>query len=174
MLRQVVPARGSILGHCYYDGTERDLSIGANEKIDGYCASDALPYVVTSDLSSREIYLRVALPHYARVVEAYLDLQCTTGGTNGVKIALTSVVDLTPIPLSQLQIDDMWRLVRGSDMPEAAVGGRIHIDGLSLKPVLQKAAGDGEFIALVLSFTSHPQQFRIEKLNILLGTEVLV
>ena len=29
MLRQVVPVRGSIVGHCYYDATERDLSVGA-------------------------------------------------------------------------------------------------------------------------------------------------
>ena len=36
MLRQVVPVRGSIVGHCYYDATERDLSVGAEDKAEGF------------------------------------------------------------------------------------------------------------------------------------------
>ena len=40
MLRQVVPVRGSIVGHCYYDATERDLSVGAEDKAEGFRAGD--------------------------------------------------------------------------------------------------------------------------------------
>ena len=63
---------------------------------------------VTHSFPARDIYLRLLLPHYAGVTEAYLDLSCTLSGFNGLKVALAPVDGLDPAVLSQAQIDSAW------------------------------------------------------------------
>ena len=174
MLRHVVPFRGSILGHCYHDATERDLSVGASDNVTGYFESDALPYVTTSNLTDNIIHLRVPTPHYAQIVEAYLDLQCSVQGANSLMVVLAPADGLLPASLTLAQISEKWRAVRGSDVAVMSSGGKIRIDGLNLKASLPEVGRDDELMALVLVFSTPPQQFKLERLNLILGTEVLV
>ena len=174
MLRQVVPFRGSILGHCYHDATERDLSVGASDRITGYFESDALPYVKISNLTTSTIYLRIPTPHYAQIVEAYLDLQCSVQGANGLRAVLAPASGLSPVILTPVQINEKWLAVRGSNVAVMSSGGKIRIDGLNLKASLPEIGRDDEIMALVLVFDTPPQQFKLERLNLLIGTEMLV
>ena len=147
MLRQVVPVRGSIVGHCYYDATERDLSVGAEDKAEGFRAGDVAKYVAPGNQSSAVLYIRMLMPHYAQIVEAYLDLWCVVAGNNGLYGKSDSI---------------------------KAENDRIRIGGLNMKPVIPEKIRNSELMALVLAFDTPPQGFRLERLNLLLGTEILV
>lgn len=174
MLRRVVPVRGSIVGHCYYDATERDLSVGAEDKAEGFRAGDVAKYVAPGDQSSAVLYIRMLIPHYAQIVEAYLDLWCVVAGNNGVRAVFAPVDGLTPVELSSSQIDEMWRRLYGKSDSIKAENSRIRVAGLNMKPVIPDKTRDSELMALVLAFDAPPQGFKLERLNLLLGTEVLV
>ena len=174
MLRQVVPVRGSIVGHCYYDATERDLSVGAEDKAEGFRAGDVAKYVALGNQSSEVLYIRILMPHYAQIVEAYLDLWCTAAGVNGVRAVFAPVDGLTPVELSSSQIDEMWRRLYGKSDSIKAENGRIRIGELNMKPVIPEKTRDSELMALVLAFDTPPQSLKLERLNLLLGTEILV
>ena len=174
MLRQVVPVRGSIVGHCYYDATERDLSVGAEDKAEGFRAGDVAKYIMLSNQSSAVLYVRILMPHYAQIVEAYLDLWCMVAGSNGVRAVFAPVDGLTPVELSGSQIDDMWRRLYGKSDSIKTENGKIQVAGLNMKPVIPERTRDSELMALVLAFDVPPQSFKLERLNLLLGTEVLV
>ena len=81
---------------------------------------------------------------------------------------------LTPVKLSSSQIDEMWRRLYGKSDSIKAENGRIRIGGLNMKPVVPERTRDSELMALVLAFDVPPQGFKLERLNLLLGTEVLV
>lgn len=174
MLRQVVPVRGSIVGHCYYDATERDLSVGAEDKAEGFRAGDVARYVIPSNQSSATLYIRMLMPHYAQIVEAYLDLWCVVAGNNGVRAVFAPVDGLTPVALSSDRIDNMWRKLYGKSESVKAESGRIRIAGLNMKSVIPERMRESELMALVLAFDAPPQGFMLERLNLLLGTEILV
>lgn len=174
MLRQVVPVRGSIVGHCYYDATERDLSVGAEDKAEGFRSGDVAKYVALGNQSSAVLYIRILMPHYAQIVEAYLDLWCTAAGVNGVRVVFAPVDGLTPVELSSIQIDEMWRRLYGKSDSIKAENGRIRVAGLNMKPVILERTRKDELMALVLAFDTPPQDFKLERLNLLLGTEILV
>lgn len=174
MLRRVVPVRGSIVGHCYYDATERDLSVGAEDKAEGFRAGDVAKYVAPGNQSSAVLYIRMLMPHYAQIVEAYLDLWCVVAGNNGVRAVFAPVDGLTPVALLSDQIDEMWRRLYGKSDSIKAENGRIRIAGLNMKPVIPERTRESELMALVLAFDTPPQGFRLERLNLLLGTEILV
>ena len=174
MLKQVVPVRGSIVGHCYYDATERDLSVGAEDEAEGFRIGDVARYVVLSNQSSAVLYIRMLMSHYAQIVEAYLDLRCVVAGNNGVRAVFAPVDGLTPVELSSSQIDDMWRKLYGKSDSIKAENGRIRVAGLNMKPVIPERTRESELMALVLAFDTPPQSFKLERLNLLLGTEILV
>lgn len=174
MLRQVVPVRGSIVGHCYYDATERDLSVGAEDKAEGFRSGDVAKYVALGNQSSAVLYIRILMPHYVQIFEAYLDLWCTAAGGNGVRAVFAPVDGLTPVELPSSQIDEMWRRLYGKSDSIKAENGRIRIGGLNMKPVIPEKTRDSELMALVLAFDTPPQGFKLERLNLLLGTEMLV
>lgn len=188
MLRQVVPVRGSILGHNYYDGSDRDIGYGALGLDEGERRSDILPYSrihcaipgfgdyiiqynYSHNHSSCEFYIRIARPHYARIIEAYLDLRFTFNGNNGIKIVFTDCSsDLDPQILQRHEIDGLWAKAIGKNTSIAGYG-QISAN-LSLKNIIPQS--NSEALALCLSFDSAPQNFYIERLNLLLGTEILV
>lgn len=188
MLRQVIPVRGSILGHNYYDGSDRDIGYGALGLDEGERRSDILPYSriycavpgfedyivqynYSHNHSSREFYIRIARPHYARLVEAYLDLRCTFSGVNGIKAVLTDCdSSLSPQLLSRSDINTLWRKATGKTT--SITGSNQIIINQSLKNIILQ--GNSEAFALCLAFDSAPQNFYIERLNLLLGTEILV
>lgn len=189
MLRQVIPVRGVILGHNYYDGSDRDIGYGALGLDEGERRSDILPYsrihcaipgfgdyVIQYNFhnhnhSSREFYIRIARPHYARLVEVYLDLYCTFSGANGIKTVFTDCgSNLSPQLLSRSDIDTLWRKATGKT--NSITGGNQIIINQSLKNIIPQS--NSEAFALCLAFDSAPQNFYIERLNLLLGTEILV
>lgn len=189
MLRQVIPVRSVILGHNYYDGSDRDIGYGALGLDEGERRSDILPYsrihcaipgfgdyVIQYNFhnhnhSSREFYIRIARPHYARIIEAYLDLRFTFNGNNGIKVVFTDCSsDLSVQALQRYEIDKLWTKATGKNTSVSGYG-QISID-LSLKNIIPQS--NSEALALCLSFDSAPQNFYIERLNLLLGTEILV
>lgn len=188
MLRQVIPVRGVILGHNYYDGSDRDIGYGALGLDEGERRSDILPYSrihcavpgfgddiiqynYSHNHSSREFYIRIARPHYARIIEAYLDLRCTFNGNNGIKIVFTDCSsDLSVRTLQRYEIDKLWAEATGKN---TSISGYGQIStGLSLKNIIPQS--NSEALALCLSFDSAPQNFYIERLNLFLGTEILI
>lgn len=189
MLRQVVPVRGSILGHNYYDGSDRDIGYGALGIEEGMRESDILPYskiycpnqsfadsiiqnTYNHRFSGREFYIRYARPHYARIVEAYLDFSCVFSGNNGVRIVMTDCgSNLLPQTLPRSTIDALWKQATGK--AQSITGnGRLSCSGLNLKEIIPD--GQSEAFAICLAFDSPPQNLYIEQMNLLLGTEVLV
>ncbi len=182
-MKNIIPVRGSIAGHCYYEQTDRNIvwgSFGINQG-----TSDILPYIggglidpnqmegVATNLDHRIVYLRILKPHFAPIVDMYLDLECQMSGSNGLKVALTTVDGFEPVSLNQNQINAMWRQIKGNDNPIGKVGNKIKAEGLNLKTILP-IGGSNEMFGLVLAFDSNPQNFKINKLKILLGTEQLV
>ena len=114
------------------------------------------------------------MPHYAQIVEAYLDLWCVVAGNNGVRAVFAPVDGLTLVELSSSQIDEMWHRLYGKSDSIKAENGRIRIGGLNMKPVIPERTRESELMALVLAFDTPPQSFKLERLNLLLGTEMLV
>ena len=188
-MRQVIPIRGSILGHNYYDGSDRDIGYGALGIDEFMRESDIFPYsrihcpdktfidavienTYNHQLDNREVYIRYARPHYARLVEAYLDFSCIFSGNNGVKIVMTDCdADLSPQILSRATIDELWKKATGK-ITSINGNGQIRISGLILKEIIPE--GRGEAFAICLSFDSPPKSFYIDQMNLLLGTELLV
>ncbi len=181
-MKDSIPVRGSIAGHCYYEQTDRDIvwgSVGFNQG-----DSDVRPYVgglsvtpshivsSTVNLDHRIIYLRILKPHFAPIVDMYLDLECELSGYNSLKVALTEVDGFEPIDLGQSSIDEQWLAVSGDGLAVEVSGGKIVTSALNLKPLLP-AGGSREMFGLVLAFGSNPQAFKFNRIKILLGTEQL-
>ena len=95
-------------------------------------------------------------------------------GNNGVRAVFAPVDGLTPVALLSDQIDEMWRKLYGKSDSIKAENGRIRVAGLNMKPVIPERTRESELMALVLAFDTPPQGFRLERLNLLLGTEILV
>jgi len=188
-MRQVIPIRGSILGHNYYDGSDRDIGYGALGSDEGMRESDILPYcriycpdhsladaiiknTYNHQFNHREFYIRYARPHYANIIEAYLDFSCVFSGNNGVKIVMTDCdANLSPQILSRAVIDELWKKATGKTTPITG-NGQIRISGLILKEMIPESRG--EAFAICLAFDSPPKNFYIDQMNLLLGTELLV
>ena len=91
-----------------------------------------------------------------------------------MRAVFAPVDGLTPVELSSSQIDEMWRRLYGKSDSIKAENGRIRIGELNMKPVIPEKTRDSELMALVLAFDTPPQSLKLERLNLLLGTEILV
>lgn len=180
-----VTMRGSILGHNYTDGSERDIRNGAyNYTLDNmsegpvYGRSDVYALTGTGERYNttpaapaplKQNIVRILRPHCGELSQCWLDVDFTIAPADNDLTLKIGVGQIANDGISSLQttysddyIDACWRKINGSDFPLAVVNGHLTGEMLNILPALLEYGDTGwdqDIIMLILHFNKVPVAF---------------